>query len=497
MQEIKLTAKSWLINEAVPLGERGGFGAVFFGQDAQGGEVAIKRLHIGAADAAHRELSFAQHLSGRTFAHVIPTYDSGLDPDSGCYFVVMARAQHSLEAVIRKEGWLQEASTAAHVLLEIAQGLSEVPEIVHRDLKPANVLWHDGHWKVADFGIARFVEDATSLRTLRECLTPNYAAPEQWRSERASAATDLYALGCIGYALLTGNPPFRGSSEDLRRQHLEVSPAALAGVHPRLHSILSMLLRKAPEARPSRERTVKLLEEFIEDFGTAAPPAGSSPLAEAGAVEAARQAAEDAKAASRRAEVERRERLAREASMSLNTISEQLLSTIEREAPSATMERPGRGANGWRATLGSAQLEIVKLATDWHYWYESLGQSRWDFIMGATVKVVQSRPDSYVWGASLWYARRNAESYRWWEVGYMDSPLRGMRAFQPFALDSIGDAVEAMGPGMGAIQEAYTPLPVDDEHANDFVQRWIGLLVKAYKGELEHPRSLPLIWDRP
>ncbi|HKV09739.1 MAG TPA: hypothetical protein VJ725_16475, partial [Thermoanaerobaculia bacterium] len=269
------------------------------------------------------------------------------------------------------------------------------------------------------------------------------------------------------------------------------------GVHPRLQSVLSMLLRKAPEARPSRERTIKLLEEFIRDTGAVASPGDISPLAEAGAAEAARQAAEDAKAASHRAEIERRERLAREAFTTLNAIAEQLLSSIEREAPSAMVERPGRGVSGWRATLGSARLEIVKLAIDRSYWYEFSRQSRWDFVVGATVNVVQPHPDSYVWGASLWYARTDTEPYRWWEVGYMDSPLRGMRAFQPFALDNIVDAIKAMGPGMGTIQEAYTPRPIDDEDTDNFIQRWIGLLVRAYRGELEHPLYLPLSWDRP
>lgn len=488
MREIKLSSQRWLIDEAKPLGARGGFGAVFLGRNAQGGEVAIKRLHIGAAEAAHRELALAQHLSGRAFAHVIPIYDSGLDPDSDCYFVVMARAQHSLDATIQNEGRLQDAA-AARVLLEIARGLHEVPEIVHRDLKPANVLWHEEHWKVADFGIARFVEEATSLRTLRECLTPIYAAPEQWRSERASAATDLYALGCIGYALLTGSPPFRGNSEaDLKHQHLEAPPAPIAGVHPRLHSILGMLLRKAPDARPSRERTIKLLEEFIADTASVV---SISPLAHVAAAEAARLAAEDAKAASHHAALERRKQLASEAFATLAQITEQLLSSIQREAPSATVERPGRGTSGWRVALGSAHLEIAKLPTDWNFEQNISEASAWDVIAGATVKVMQAGPPQYVWGASLWYARIDSE-YRWTEVGYM--ALR--RAFQPFALESIKEAVKARGPVMGVIQEAYTPRFIDDEDTDDFLQRWIGLLVKAYQGELEHPRYLPLTWDR-
>jgi serine/threonine-protein kinase len=56
----------------------------------------------------------------------------------------------------------------AHVLLQIASGLSEVEDIVHRDLKPANILRHEGVWKIADFGIAKFVEETTSVETLKK-----------------------------------------------------------------------------------------------------------------------------------------------------------------------------------------------------------------------------------------------------------------------------------------------------------------------------------------
>lgn len=84
------------------------------------------------------------------------------------------------------------------------------------------MLLHDGKWKIADFGIARFVEDATSAHTVREFLSPQYAAPEQWIGERATQATDVYALCCVAYTLLTGEPPFPGP--DYQRQHTSESP---------------------------------------------------------------------------------------------------------------------------------------------------------------------------------------------------------------------------------------------------------------------------------
>src|SRR5439155_5804569 len=134
-----------------PLGKRGGFGQVFFGLASDGREVAVKKLHVLAADAAHRELSIAGEFKGRTFEHVMPFIDSGEDADTGEYFLVMPRADGSLQEAVERDGGLRPPS-AASVLLEMVQGLSEVGEIVHRDLKPDNILCHEGLWKIADFG---------------------------------------------------------------------------------------------------------------------------------------------------------------------------------------------------------------------------------------------------------------------------------------------------------------------------------------------------------
>ena len=495
MLAIQLQAHRWLVDETRPLGRPGGFGAVFLGHNDDGREVAVKRLEISANEAAHRELSIAQHLAGKSFQHVIPVHDSGLDPDSGRYFVVMARATESLQDKINATGPLGEVP-AAHILLDILRGLAEVPDIVHRDLKPANVLLHEQRWKIADFGIARFVEESTSLRTLKDCLTPGYAAPEQWQNQRASAATDIYALGCVGYALVTKAPPFSGSPDELRHQHVEMLPPDPSGVSPRLRSALTMMLRKAPGARPTRERAIKLLEEFLADQDKAKPSPGAfSTLAHAGALEAVRQATQESEGEKRQVELARRTQLAQEGSRTFTELIEHLLTAIERDAPTATIERPGRGASGWQAILGSARLEIKNILDGSH----GMEQHGWDIIMGATINVTQKKFSHYEWGASLWYARVGGDQYRWREIGYMDSPLGfgfGFgKVFQPYALKSIHEALNVMGPAMGVIQEAYTPRPIDDEDTSDFVQRWIGLFVKAYHGHLAHPRTLPLTWE--
>jgi serine/threonine protein kinase len=88
------------------------------------------------------------------------------------------------------------------------------------------------------------------VRTLKDCLSPPYAAPEQFQFIHATSATDVYAVGCIGYALLTGRPPFDGPAEpDYCDQHLHADPPVLPDtVAPRLKTLLSMMLRKASTA---------------------------------------------------------------------------------------------------------------------------------------------------------------------------------------------------------------------------------------------------------
>jgi eukaryotic-like serine/threonine-protein kinase len=86
-------------------------------------------------------------------------------------------------------------------------------------------------------GSQNFVEDSTSLETLRNSLTPPYAAPERWLGEPPTRATDVYALGCILHAMINGKPPFGGDMDAIRRAHLNDQPPGLNGVPPRLNGL--------------------------------------------------------------------------------------------------------------------------------------------------------------------------------------------------------------------------------------------------------------------
>lgn len=497
MISIKLPHGIWNYDPEQPLGPKGGFGIVYAGFSPKFGDLAIKRISINAQDAAHRELRIADELQKGNFEHVIRFFDAGLDAETGVNYVVMARAEKSLQQEISTGKTFTESETV-EILLQVTKGLLEVTELVHRDLKPGNILFHQGKWKVADFGIAKFVEDSTSLQTLKDCLTPQYAAPEQWEYQHPTHAVDIYALGCVGYSLLTGRPPFSGTVEDIKQQHLQSEPPTLQSVHPRLRSLLSMMLRKLPETRPSLERVKYHLEQTLESNGRVVA-GGFSALSNVAAEVLEQSAKEDAQIRTEQDEQHRRDKIAHEAIKILVNIIDTLFEQIIAYAPNAQVsESYIKKSNSLNyadraITLGSAKLTVnyshfANLPKD------AFSQSKWKVYTGAIIVVKQETNKPYVWGANLWYTDlgKNAD-LRWWEVTYMTHPLKHQRRqFEPFAVDDTAIADSAAGPGMGAVQIGAKPKLIDDEAVDEFCNRWADLLAKAAKGELRNPSNLPI-----
>jgi eukaryotic-like serine/threonine-protein kinase len=488
---IRLPNGQWAYDPESPLGTPGGFGAVFAGVGVDQLPVAVKRLHVGAADAAHRELRIASGLMRTDLLHVMRVLDAGQDSESEAYYLVMPVAEQSLQEFLEGNGPLPERE-AAEVLRQIIAGLLELPELVHRDLKPANVLFMDGRWRIADYGIARFVEESTSAQTLRDCLSPQYAAPEQWRFERATAATDIYALGCIAHALVTGNPPFQGTVTDLQDKHLHQSPPDIAGVSPRFQSICTMMLRKEPTGRPLLSRLAMVLEQHVKsppDSSTAAV----SPLdrlAAAAATHEKEVAAADAVQQQERSEHRRREALAAEARETLWAIARQLAKMISDSVPSANV-RESKGS--LEINVGTASLELEIESVSGSLSPADFPRSNWDVVCGAVIEVRQDRP-LHKRGANLWYTRRTSKAaeYRWYEVGYEGNPLTGRGfQFQPAAV-TTEFADRAHGAAMDVVQVSYGPYPIDDEDKEAFCKRWTHVLAEACAGVLQNvPRALP------
>lgn len=497
MERIRLSQGIWYYDPEQPIGPKGGFGTVYAGNSPEYGDLAIKRIFIDVQDVAHRELRIADELMRHNFEHIIQFFDSGIDADTGINYVVMARAEKSLQQEI-SAGKIFTESEAIEVLLQITKGLLEVPKLIHRDLKPSNVLFHQGKWKIADFGIAKFIEESTSLQTLNDCLTPHYAAPEQWEYQRPTHAVDIYALGCIGYALLTGRPPFTGTKEDLKRQHLQSGPPTLNSVNARLRLLLSMMLRKTPETRPSLERVKNLLEEMQVSNGQTVA-GGFSALSSIAAAIADQSAKEDAQRRTEQDEQYHRDKIAREAMEILVNIVDSLFEQLAAYAPNVQVSPSYAKRSDFSScpdkmiSLGSAKL-TVNFSRFARVPKDAFSQSKWKVYTGAIIVVKQETNKPYVWGANLWYTDlgKNAD-LRWWEVTYMTHPLkRQHRQFEPFAVDDPAIADSAAGPGKGAVQFGAKPKLIDDEAVDEFCNRWADLFAKAAKGELRNPSNLPI-----
>ena len=197
----------------------GGMATVYLAHDLKHDrDVAIKVLHpdLGAALGGERFLSEIRTTARLQHPHILPLLDSG-EADGLLYYVMPVVTGETLRARLERERQLP-IPDAVRIAREVAQALDYAHRqgVIHRDIKPENVLLHDGSALVADFGIALAVQSAGGQRMTQTGLslgTPQYMSPEQAMGERTiDARTDQYALGAVTYEMLTGDPPFAGSS---------------------------------------------------------------------------------------------------------------------------------------------------------------------------------------------------------------------------------------------------------------------------------------------
>ena len=197
----------------------GGMATVYLARDIRHDrDVAIKVLHpdLGAALGSERFLAEIRTTARLQHPHILPLLDSGA-ADGLLYYVMPFVAGETLRAKLTRDRQLSLDQTL-RIGREVADALGHAHGlgIVHRDIKPENILLQGGHALVADFGIALAVQHAGGQRMTQTGLslgTPQYMSPEQAMGERTiDARSDIYALGAVTYEMLTGDPPFTGSS---------------------------------------------------------------------------------------------------------------------------------------------------------------------------------------------------------------------------------------------------------------------------------------------
>ena len=197
----------------------GGMATVFRARDRRHGSiVAIKvlRPELVVALGGERFTREVRITAALQHPHILPLLDSG-EANGLPYYVMPFVEGASLAQRLEREGPLP-IRDAVRFVVEIADGLAYAHKLglIHRDIKPANILLSQDHALLADFGIARILDTGGTEVLTDSGLalgTATYMSPEQSAGERVDARTDIYALGCVLYELLTGSPPFTGSSQ--------------------------------------------------------------------------------------------------------------------------------------------------------------------------------------------------------------------------------------------------------------------------------------------
>ena len=241
---------------------QGGMATVYLAHDVRHDrKVALKvlRPELAAVIGAERFLHEIKTTANLQHPHILPLHDSG-EVDGTVFYVMPYVEGESLRDRLARETQLP-VDEAVHLTCEVASALDYAHRkgVVHRDIKPENILLHDGRAVVADFGIALAVSRSDGGTRMTETGmslgTPHYMSPEQAMGEREiTAKSDVYALGCVLYEMLTGEPPFTGpTAQAIVARVMTEEPRSLTlqrrTIPPHVEAAVHRALAKLPADR--------------------------------------------------------------------------------------------------------------------------------------------------------------------------------------------------------------------------------------------------------
>ncbi len=257
---------------------RGGMSTVYRATDVVLGRiVAIKVLLPELADEdptyVERFQREARAAAALANSSVVTVYDTGVD--DGARFIVMEYVTGRSLSAILGAGSPLPVGEAVRVAERVAAALAaaHAAGILHRDIKPANVMVaDDGTVKVLDFGIARKLDSTTLTQAASVIGTAAYMSPERALGKTGDARSDIYSLGCLLYAMLTGAAPFGGEvAAVILHQQINAEPRAPSELRAAVPAALDLLVL-AMLAKPPTERPQTVAE--VRDRLAALSPSG-------------------------------------------------------------------------------------------------------------------------------------------------------------------------------------------------------------------------------
>ncbi len=256
----------------------GGMSVVYKAQDLSLGRiVAVKMLHeslTGDADFLRRFRQEAHAAANLAHPNIVTVHDIG--QDGSRYYMVMEYVDgRTLKQIVREsnaQGRFLPVDRVLDLTIQICNGIGYAhrANLVHCDVKPQNVLvTRDDRVKVADFGIARAISEASqAYQNSQVWGTPQYFSPEQATGHPATPASDVYSIGVIMFELLTGQLPFQAETQTaLALMHLHEPPPPVSEINPVVPQQLELIVAKIlSKESAGRYRTAGQLGRILTSY---------------------------------------------------------------------------------------------------------------------------------------------------------------------------------------------------------------------------------------